>query len=360
MTEFAASRYPIPIYRSAFPAFIQNHAARFGRALTSSIALFFVAMTIGAVWSGYMNPIALIAALALIVGSGLILAFVAALPVLHPRRSQPRFTPTDFGIENWEEIQFNAADGVSLDAWFIPPDPTGDGATVIFVHGLGGNRGELLNEAALLVSRGYGALLIDLRNHGRSRGSVTTLGYAEVDDVRGAVDYLLTRPEVNRERIGLFGYSMGAATVLRAAARILQVRAIIAQSAYSSLRDNIAQGVAAKTGLPPFPFAPLMIWLGERMTGLRIDQIRPIDDVERIAPRAVLFIHGMRDATVDVSNSMKLYDAACEPKSLYLVKNASHSGLLFANPSEFEQRVADFLDRHLREVTPNARIPTAV
>lgn len=324
------------------------------------IASFFISMILGAVWFGYMNPLALIAGFALIVGSGLMLAFVAALPVLHPCRSQPRFTPIHFGIENWEEIHFNAADGVSLGAWFIPPAPAGDGATVIFVHGLGGNRGELLNEAALLVSRGYGALLIDLRNHGRSHGSVTTLGYAEVEDVRGAVSYLLTRREVNRERIGLFGYSMGAATVLRAAARIPHVRAIIAQSAYSSLRDNIAQGVATKTGLPPFPFAPLMIWLGERMTGLRIDQIRPIDDVEHIAPRAVLFIHGTQDASVDVSNSMKLYAAACEPKSLYLVKNASHRGLLFANPAEFDRRVADFLDHNLRGINPSAGMSAAV
>ena len=358
MTQAAVSRHLT--YRSAFPQFVQDHCAFFGRLLAIFVALFFVTMTLGAVWFGYMNPVALVAGLALIASSGLMFAFAAALPVLHPRRSQPRFTPSHFGIENWEEIHFNAADGVPLGAWFIPPAPEGDGATMIFVHGLGGNRGELLNEAALLGARGYGALLIDLRNHGRSRGSVTTLGYAEVYDVRGAVDYLLTRREVNRERIGLFGYSMGAATVLRAAARIPQARAIIAQSAYSSLRDNIAQGVATKTGLPPFPFAPLMIWLGERMTGLRIDQIRPIDDVEQIAPRAVLFIHGMQDATVDVSNSLKLYDAACEPKSLYLVKNASHSGLLLANPSEFERRVVDFLDHNLRGVNPRAQVPAAV
>ena len=102
-----------------------------------------------------------------------------------------------------------------------------------------------------------------------------------------------------------------------------------------------------------------MIWLGERMTGLRIDQICPIDDVEHIAPRAVLFIHGTQDPTVNVSNSVKLYNAACEPKSLYLVKNAGHSGLLFASPPEFDLRVADFLDRHLREIKPGAPIPSA-
>jgi alpha-beta hydrolase superfamily lysophospholipase len=315
-----------------------------------SLAIVFIALTLAAVWLGYMHPASLLAALALIVSSGLILAYFAARPVLHPRRSQPRFTPADLGIEHWEEVRFSATDGVELEAWFVPPDPHADGATIIFVHGLGGNRGELLAEATMLVSHGYGALLIDLRNHGRSHGSLTTLGYAEGEDVCGAVDYLLTRSEVNPDRIGLLGFSMGAAAVLRAAARIPGIHAVIAESAYSCLRDNIAQGIIAKTGLPPFPFAPLMIWIGEHMTGLHIDQICPIDDVAHMAPRPMLFVHGAQDYTVNATNSVKLYQAANGPKELYLIKQASHTGLALAEPVEFEKRIAGFLDWSLRGV----------
>ena len=348
MTELVLNRYAQQAYQAALPGWLRKHAGLLGRLLAVSVAILFLALTLGAVWLGYMQPVSLLATLALITSAGMILSYVAARPILHPRRTQPKFTPSDFGMPHSEEILFNAADGVELGAWFVPPDPKGDGATVVFVHGLGGNRGDLLAEAALLASRGYGALLIDSRNHGRSRGSITTLGYSEVDDVRGAVEYLLARPDVNPAHIGLFGYSMGGATVLRAAARIPQVRAVIAASTYTNLKDNIAHGIATKTGLPPFPFAPLMIWLGERMTGVRIEQIRPVDDVVRLAPRAVLFIHGMQDQMVDVQNALRLYEAACEPKSLYLVQNASHTGLLFANPQEFERRVGEFLDRNLR------------
>jgi uncharacterized protein len=361
MTELVLNQYARQAYQATLPGWLAKHAALFTRLMGFAVAVFFIALTVGAVWLGYMQPVSLLAALALIASAGLILSYLAARPVLHPRRTQPKFTPSDFGVARWEEILFSAADGVELGAWFVPPDPKGDGSTVVFVHGLGGNRGDLLTEAAVLTSRGYGALLIDLRNHGRSRGSITTLGYSEVDDVRGAVEYLLARPEVNPARIGLFGHSMGGATVLRAAARIPQVRAVIAASAYANLKDNIAHGIATKTGLPPYPFAPLMIWLGERMTGVRIEQIRPVDDVVRLAPRAVLFIHGMQDDTVDVQNALRLYDAACEPKSLYLVQNASHTGLLFANPQEFERRVGEFLDRNLRGIrTATPSLPVTV
>jgi fermentation-respiration switch protein FrsA (DUF1100 family) len=92
----------------------------------------------------------------------------------------------------------------------------------------------------------------------------------------------------------------------------------------------------------------LVTWFGEREAGLRIRQVRPVDDVVQIAPRALLFIHGERDPVIDVSNSLRLYEAAREPKELYLIPNAGHGGLLAADPAEFERRVVGFLDTHLR------------
>jgi len=166
--------------------------------------------------------------------------------------------------------------------------------------------------------------------------------------VQGAVDYLLARPDVNPDCIGLVGSSMGGAVAIQAAARIPRVCAVVAQSAFSSLEDNVSQGVRALTGLPPFPLAPLIIWFGEREAGIQLHQVRPIDDVAQIAPRAILFIHGKADSVVDVSNSVRLYQAAREPKALYLVPNAGHGGLMTADPAEFERRVVSFLDTHWR------------
>ena len=281
-------------------------------------------------------------------GLTLWLAYSRAMVLVHPGRNQPTRTPADLGVATWEEVRFSSADGLQLAGWFIPPGLQSDGATLIHVHGLGSHRGELLNQAAMLASHGYGGLLLDLRNHGESEGTVTTLGYAEVEDVRGAVAYLLTRPKVDRERIGLVGRSMGGAVVVRAAARIESVRAVVVQSSYSSLEDNIREGARAVTGLPPFPFAPLLIWFGEREAGLKIRDVRPIDDLDEIAPRAILFIHGERDPAIHVSNSLRMYQAASEPKELFLVPGAGHGGLMAADPAEFERRVVGFLERHLR------------
>jgi fermentation-respiration switch protein FrsA (DUF1100 family) len=300
----------------------------------------------------YWRNLTLFTLFAMLLGAAFIvswLAYTRAMIFVHPERTYPKRTPSDLGVVNWEEARFPSADGLELVGWYIPPDPQGDGATLVYVHGLGSNREELLGQAVMLTKRGYGALLFDLRNHGESEGTITTLGYAEVEDVRGAVDYLLARAEVDPERIGLVGRSLGGAVVLRAAARIEQVRLVIAQSAYASVEDNMEGGVRAFTGLPPFPFAPLMVWIGQHKTGLDIRQMRPIDDVPQISPRAIMLIHGQRDPAIHFSNSVRLYEAAGEPKELYLIPRAGHGGLWAAEPGEFERRMVDFLERHLRD-----------
>jgi len=276
------------------------------------------------------------------------LAHDRAMTLVHPGRTLPQQTPSDVGMDLWFDVRFPTPDGLLLNAWFIPVESEEDAPTLIFVHGLGSNREELLEQAKLLYEHGYSALLLDLRNHGKSEGEITTLGFQEIFDVEGAVNFLITRNEVDPNRIGLVGHSLGGATVILAAAYIPLIKATIAESAFTSLEDNIEQGVRELTGLPSFPFAPLVVWFGEREVGAKIHLVRPIDHLAQIAPRAILFIHGEQDSLVDVSNSRSLFEAAKEPKELYIIPNAGHGGLLEANPDEFENRVVTFLDQYLK------------
>jgi fermentation-respiration switch protein FrsA (DUF1100 family) len=277
------------------------------------------------------------------------LAQAQAMSFVHPQRMPLQRTPRDLGIAEWEEVRFPTPDGLELASWFLPPGAEGDGATLIFLHGARNNREEMLAQAAMLHRHGYGALLPDMRGHGESEGTLSTLGYAEVEDLRGAMAYLQTRPEVNGERIGVVGHSMGGAVAIRGAARIPEIRVVVAQSAYTSVEDNVATGVRAFMRLPPFLFARVVIWFGERETGLYIRQVRPIDDVAHIAPRAILIVQGELDPAVPPENGIRLYEAAGQPKALYLVPGAGHGGFMRVQPREFERRVVGFLDRHLRE-----------
>ncbi len=75
-----------------------------------------------------------------------------ALIFAYPPRQPARYTPDDFSIQTWQQVQFATGDGLNLQGWYIPPQP-GSG-TIIFVHGHGSNRGQLLAEAAWLANEG--------------------------------------------------------------------------------------------------------------------------------------------------------------------------------------------------------------
>jgi uncharacterized protein len=274
-------------------------------------------------------------------GLAVYVARAQAYGLVHPGRSVWIVTPTYFGLD-YEDIAMTSSDGVALSGWYIAPRPGVD-AAMVFVHGLASQRGELLDVAALLHDElGIGALLFDLRNHGMSAESITTLGLNEVEDVRAAVAFL--RERLGSEgRIGVMGMSMGGGTVIRAAARIPEIEWVIAQSAYTSITDNIAEGVRGLTGLPPFPFAPLVIAFGEAEAGLDISLVRPIDDVASIAPRPILFIHGDADDLVPARNSEALYAASGEPKELYLVPGLGHGGFMQYAGDAYRARVVDFV-----------------
>ncbi len=278
---------------------------------------------------------------------GLILAHQRAMILVHPAQIPVTQTPMDWGIQDWENVSFQTDDGLMLKGWFISPDFSADGATLIYVHGLGANRQGPMATAEILIDQGYGALIFDLRNHGESEGEITTLGYEEVKDIAAALDYLHNRPDVNPQRIGVFGQSMGAGTVIRAAARNPEIRVVIAESGFTSLRDNINYGVKSLLGLPPVPFAPLVVWFGELEAGLNLDLVRPIDDIAQISPRPVLLIHGKKDQTIPFENSVALYSAAEEPKELYLIPEGGHGGFLRVDPDEYQQQLIQFLATHL-------------
>ena len=325
------------------------------RVLTVSFGILAVGTVIYALWKRQTSPATRLSSKAFrrlwvcgftllaltFVALGTKLAHDRAYGLVHPGRSLAERTLESVGISKYQVVSFPSADGLTLHGWYVPPR---NGAVMIFVHGLGGNRSELLDDARLLAEHGYGALLFDLRNSGESEGQITTLGLQEVNDVEGAVEFVRAQPGVDPDRMGLFGHSMGGATVILAGARNPQVTVVVAQSAYTSIEDNISDSLRQLIGLPPFPFAPLVVFFGEREAGVNMGQVRPVDEIASLSPRPVLLVHGAQDEVVPVTNAYDLYAAAREPKEIYVIANAGHAGLPQAEPEEYERRIVGFLD----------------
>jgi uncharacterized protein len=159
------------------------------------------------------------------------------------RRTPRHQTPTDAGLE-YEDVTFKATDGVRLSGWFIPREGDGPGPVVVFVHGwlwnrLGNVSGrvpftdrdvDFLPATKGLHDAGYHVLLFDLRHHGESgRGRAPlTYGPRETRDFVGAVNYLRSRPDVDGERIGAIGTSMGGNTVIMGTSQCQPIKALLA------------------------------------------------------------------------------------------------------------------------------------
>lgn len=244
----------------------------------------------------------------------------------------------------YEDITLTTSDGLKIAGWYIPGTrPQG----VILVHGIHANRAAVLPEAAVLAEAGYHLVLIDLRAHGQSEGTEGTYGYREAFDVQAAIDYLAAKPEITG--IGAVGTSYGGAAVARAAALDPRLKAVVIESSYSSLLDAVDDAFEQNSIFPKWPFAPLLVWLSERQLGLEISQVDSARDLATIQPRAVMIIHGTKDRLFPTRHALKMYEAAQEPKELWLIEGLGHANPVPGHEAEYRERVVTFFEKAFAE-----------
>ena len=274
----------------------------------------------------------------------LIFTYILARQLLRPERRAMAKTPADFGLE-MTEIRIPGPRG-TLAGWYLPAR---NGCTLICCHGINDNSGQWIAPIAKLHARsGYGALLFDFAGHGQSEGNQVTYGIRERHDVTAVIDYLRQRGDVDMERVAILGFSLGAITAVMSAAEHPDLRAVVIESGFSDLHHDIAKLFARYTGLPAFPFVRLVIFWGQRIARVRLEEVRPARIIGNIAPRPVLIISDLRDALADEPyDGEYLYQAAGEPKELWQVAEASHVNAFGIEPEAWIDRVGGFLDSYL-------------
>jgi fermentation-respiration switch protein FrsA (DUF1100 family) len=253
---------------------------------------------------------------------------------LHPRRNIPSGDLLRAGGIDYQDIELVTEDGVRLSAWYTPPE---NGAVILVAHGYGDRRAE--DFYALFASHGYGVVAWDFRAHGKSGGDFTSLGYYEILDVKAALDFALAQPEV--ERVGAWGGSMGAVTMIRAAAQYPQIEVLIADSPFVTLKEELDLRV-------PIPvIRSLILFFAEQEAGISVNDVRPLDDIALISPRPVFIIQGMGDKMVPLNSAQRLYDAAGDPRLLWLEDDVPHLNMYAHYRTEYVRRTIDFFDEFL-------------
>ncbi len=258
-------------------------------------------------------------------------------------RMRPAQTPRNFGMP-YDTVTVTTSDGLKLVGWWVP---SRNGAAIIAQHGYKASRGEMLNEAAMLYRRGFGVLLSTMRGHDQSEGERITLGRLEMDDFAAWFRFVTTQPGVDARRVGILGNSLGGTLAIQFAAQTREVAAVVAQSPFSSLSDTLETSIRFFTGLPTFPFAPMIAFWAERQAGVRIEDVDATRWIARLSPRPVFLLQGGADVVVSAASGQRLYDAAGEPKELWFDPKVGHSAFDGVRASEYERRVGGFFDRYL-------------
>jgi dienelactone hydrolase len=248
--------------------------------------------------------------------------------LIHP----PRYIPNEQFLKErdipYRDVEFTSKDGTILSAWYIPPK---NGAVILIAHGLSVNRAA--TPYFIFADHGYGVLTWDSRAHGKSGGESVTFGDLEQLDTEAALDFALAQPGV--EHVGAWGGSMGAWSTLLVAERRTELEAVISEG-----------GSADISWLTSARFTqPLAACIGKQITGLDINRIianvRPIDKIADISPRAVFIIDG------EIPAPHSLYNAAQEPKQIWTEKGVPHMGMASFYPQQYEENLIAFFDRYL-------------
>ena len=271
-----------------------------------------------------------------ILGVGLVvgLAVPIGMGYVVANRTSPVHADSDLGMPH-ENVSFGTADGLVLTGSYIP---SRNGAAVIVFPG------RRAGHTRLLAMNGYGVLVFEPRGQAGSEGDPNLLGWSGEPDLDAAIAYLQTRPDVEPDRIGGVGLSVGGELMIQTAAHNLGLSAVVSEGAGTRqiMEDLHMPAPDNVIGIPMGAVATLA-------TAVFSDSLPPpplTDLVDDIAPRPLLLIW-TRNGVGGEYNNPRYNDHAGEPKTIWEIPEASHTHGLDARPEEYAERLIGFLDQAL-------------
>jgi len=272
-------------------------------------------------------------------------------------RANAGLTPASFKVP-FEEVSFQAADGVPLKGWWVPtPDAKG---TVVLLHGLNRSRLEMVKKVPFVHAQGWNALLFDLRHHGASGGNVSSFGWFEKQDAEAAKAYAESR---SKGPVVFWGVSLGAATAVLAAADDPQIAGVVCDSSYRSLPDTVAHHLRLFRGfrwwlriVPSWPVGnEVIFWMGRR-GGFDPRAVDIQAAARRLAGRPTLFVCNSGDRRMPSDIAFDLKAAAGERARVLVVPGNTHGEAYRDGQPAYESAVADVLRE--AAAAPGTRVAT--
>ena len=248
--------------------------------------------------------------------------------------------------QTWHET--SATDHLKLVADYIPAS-TKTSRTIVIAHGYMGNKEQMASYIRLWHRQGYNVLAPDDRGNGQSEGNYYGFGWPD------RLDYVKWTKQVIRRngtdsQIGLFGVSMGGATVMMMSGEKLpsQVKAIIEDCGYTSVSDELGYELKQLYHLPKFPLLYTASWVARAKAHFNFLEASSVAQLKKNR-LPIFFIHGGSDKFVPTKMVYENYRATSVPdKQLWVVPNAAHAESMTLHPELYEKKVAAFMAKYMQ------------
>ena len=252
-------------------------------------------------------------------------------------------TPDDYGLL-YETHRFGASNEIELEAWYIPK-AAAKGIVLMF-HGYAASKATLLPEAQALNELGYETLLVDFRGSGGSSGYETSVGFYEAEDVVAAVEYV--QRELGKERVVLYGQSMGGAAIFRAVAeKGVKPERIIVEAVFDRMVSTVANRFRSM-GLPAYPGTQLLIFWGSIINGYWGFEHNPVNYAAQVE-NPVLVLHGTDDERATLEQGQAVFEQIRGEKRFESFEGVGHESYIKADGLKWKEVVAQFLSQPVQE-----------
>jgi len=261
-------------------------------------------------------------------------------------------SPKTYGL-NYESVTFTSKDGTKLHGWFVPAVTKSTG-TVINLHGVGEHLNTHFPRVAWLPKQGFNVFVFDYRGFGKSTGLPNRRDLCQ--DSVAAIEYVMSRKDVDPEKILVFGQSLGGANAIVALAENSfpngKIRGVVIEAAFHSY-ESIARQKVASANVPRS--------IGKAFVkAVFDDSFSPGPVVHKIAPVPILFVHGTADKVVPYKHSELLFKKAKEPKQLWTVKGARHMEPFLKYGSTYRPKLVKFFKKCLAGKVATGKADTNV
>jgi esterase/lipase len=262
----------------------------------------------------------------------------------------PRRIPDENFLKgyDYEKLEFTSFEGITLRGWFVKSKNNKSNRTLFLLHGWHGTRVDMLPYIELFVNSGFHVFAYDQRSHGESETAMITFGAAEGMDLIAAVKYISKRPDVDKEKIGAIGFSLGTGAIIYAVAYEKRpiFKEIILEGVYADSHDvgefmlinNFGNIFGKFIGHAIFTVGTELWTLG------KFKHSRPVDFISKISNTQLMIIRGENDQMVPDFSARKIINGAKIPKTIWITSQSKHMNAYMVYPNEYRSRVVGFLN----------------